>query len=733
MKGIRAASLSLVVAAACSSNSAGYDYAHSKGAALYQASCQVCHGETGEGGLGPALVNDSKSVAQLESIISASMPANAPGQCTGDCATQTAQFIHDGLTTSALRCDRAPPTAPRRLRLLTRREYRATVHALFGDAAPAMTCARELDCVYRDTCIAGNCEATACNAETFVYDPHGQTLQTVHVAGDFNNWAATIAAGGLPLALDPATGLWTGTFTIGEGTHSYKLVLDEATWIADPRAPSSMPDGYGGQNSVLALSCTDPGPTPDDPTVDFPVETRAADFPFDTDADAALVTSPYVDAYLAAAEQLATFAAADPNTLSPCDWAGSRASCATSLVTTLGRQVFRRKLTSDEVTRYTALVTGATDATTGVQTALEAMLMSPSFLYRSELGTSDGNGRYKLAPYEIATALAYTFWGTTPDEELLEAAESGALKSPAGIEAEARRLIADPRARTQLGEFVLQWIGGQGVETTEKRADLFPGFDAARDSLEAETRDFADDVVFDGDGTYESLLTANYTVLDPIAAEFYGLPPPAGGKGRVPYGDGTRAGLLGHASLLSTTAHSDQTSPVERGLLIRRNFLCEDLPPPPPNGGGLPPVDPNATTRERFEMHAATPACAGCHTYIDDPGFGLEAFDAVGRWRTTENGLPIDASGDMNDVERIGTNTSAPFTTQPQLAQIIATSQAAPACFTRQWLRFSRGLRETLAERCGRLWIQARWDAAGHDVRELMVQSVLSPDFVERR
>ncbi len=666
------------------------------------------------------------------------MPANAPGQCTGDCATQTAQFIHDGLTTSALRCDRSPPVAPRRLRLLNRREYRNTVADLFGGDAPAMSCGKESDCVYRDTCIAASCEATSCDSQTFVFDPAtqpGVSVTSVLVAGDFNNWAATgSGSGALPLTLDPATGLWSATYSIGAGMHTYKLLLNQQTWLTDPRSPSTMPDGYGGQNSVVSLTCTDPTTTAADPTVLFPIETRAANFPFDTDADAALVTDDAVTAYLDAAGKLAAFAGANPSQLATCDWTNSRAACASALIGSLGKQMFRRPLTAAEATRYTALITAASDAPTGVQTALQAMLMSPYFLYRSEMGTPDGASRWKLTPYEVAAALSYTFWGTTPDAELMSAADSGALATPAGIEKEARRLVGDARARTQVGEFALQWVGGQDLETTiVKRDDLFPGFDdATRVALEAETRNFAQDVVFDGSHQFEDLIAADYTVLDPIAAAFYGVPPPSGGIGHVAYSDGHRAGVLGHATLLATTAHSDQTSPVERGLLVRRNLLCEDLPPPPPTGGNLPPVDPNSTTRERFEMHAADPACAGCHNYIDSVGFGFEALDPVGRWRTMENNMPIDSSGDMNDVERIGTGTSAPFTTLPQLAGIIASSQAAPACFVRQYLRFSRGLRETLAERCGRLALEIKFQAAGNDIREMMVQSVLTPDFVER-
>lgn len=681
----------------------------SKGAQLYAKLCQVCHGETGEGGLGPALQDTPMTHGQLRGVIEARMPANNPGQCTGECAEEIAAFIRTGLTSRALRCDAVPP-GPRRLRLLTRREYRATVHDLFGAAAPAMSCSRATDCAFRDTCAAGSCALSACDAQTFVYDPHGRQLNSVHVAGTFNQWAGTIAGGGLALTKDSA-GLWVGTFSVGEGMHQYKLVLDEREWIADPRAPSSSPDGFGGSNSTFALDCA----LGDDPAAKLVADARPAGFPFDTDSDAAVVTSSHVDAYLAAAEPLADFAAR------PC--AGKPASCGVDLITQLAPRAFRRPLTGAESTQYRDL------AAADLVGALQALLVSPHFLYRSELGVPAGD-HFRLTAPEIATALSYALLGTTPSDALLAASAAGELDTAAGRETWARKLLADPRARDQLGEMVLQWVGGQDVLTVDKRADLYPGFDApTRRALAAETRHFAADVAFDGSGHFADLLTADYTVLDAPAAAFYGV----SSTGRVKYSDGRRAGVLGHASLLATTAHSDQTSPIRRGLLIRRNLLCEELPPPPPFAGGVPAVDPHATTRERFAMHTANPVCAGCHRFIDGVGFGLEHFDPVGRWRDNDAGAAIDASGDLTDVERLGTGTSATYGTVPELAAILAGSKAAPSCFARQYLRYSRGLHETLAQRCDRLWLEQRWADAGYDLRELIVQSILSPAFTERR
>lgn len=698
------------------SGAGGYDYASSKGAALYQQMCQVCHGEVGEGGLGPVLQDTVRSTDELRTAISDRMPMSNPDQCTGECATEIAAFIRDGLSSEALRCDRVPP-GPRRLRLLTRREYRATVRDLFGDGAPAMSCARPTACAFRDRCDAGTCQPSACDTQTFVFDPQGRQLASVHVAGTFNDWAGTIAAGGLPLTYD--SGLWTGTFAVGEGMHQYKLVLNEAEWIADPRAPATVPDGFGGSNAAMTLACT----ATTDALSRLPADPRPAGFPFDTDADAAVVTAAHVDAYLAASEPLADFAAAHAAELHPCDWAGDAAGCGQALVDVLGQRLFRRPLTDDERTRYRAL------AATDRATAIHALLMSPHFLYRSELGEARG-ASYRLTGYEIATALSYAFVGTTPDDELLAAAGAGELATAEGIERWARRLVADPRARDQVGELVLQWVGGQQVLTVDKRADLFPGFDdVTRRALAQETRAFAAHVAFDGGGRLEELLTADYTVVDATAAQFYGL----AGSGQVGYADGRRAGLLGHASVLATTSHSDQTSPIRRGLFIRRNLLCQDLPPPPPFAGGVPEVDATATTRERFAMHTANAVCASCHRFIDGVGFGLEHFDPVGRWRDQEHGVAIDGGGDLNDVEHLGSDTSAPYGTLPELAHALAASDAAASCFVRQYLRFSRGLKETLAQRCDRRWLEQRFASTGGDLRELMVQAVLAPAFVERR
>jgi hypothetical protein len=249
-----------------------------------------------------------------------------------------------------------------------------------------------------------------------------------------------------------------------------------------------------------------------------------------------------------------------------------------------------------------------------------------------------------------------------------------------------------------------------------------------------ETRRFVTNVVFDASHTYDELLRADYTFVNADLASLYGMPGVTGTALRKQkYADPFRTGLLGHASLLGAYARSDQTSPIKRGLFVRRRLLCQDLPPPPADVPPVPAVDRNATTRERFRQHTASAGCASCHRYIDGIGFGFERFDAIGTLRDNDNGLPIDSSGDMNDVEGLQTNTSAPYTDVRGLAEILVASSAARSCLATQYYRFARGAFETSDSTCALDQIQSRFRDRGYDIQELLVALTQTSDFVTRR
>ena len=703
------------------------------GAERYAALCASCHGERGEGASAVALLDWSRGRAALVDVIDQRMPYGEPAACRGPCAEAVADFV---LTFhhAPVSCDERVPPA-RRLRLLTRREYERTVKDLLRPLFPS--CSTSGDCAAGQSCsVDGVCESAPCDVHTFVFDAQGQSYATVHVAGSFNGWPGTVADGGWPLTFVPGAAVWRLERSLPDGEHTYKLVLNESQWIQDPTNPDAVPDGFGGQNSRLVVACAGAAPAPSLSQVftrDFPLETRPGSYPFDNHAGAGLVGDVHVTEHLKAAARLAELAVSRKAELLPCAPAQADAACVEGFVRGFGRRALRRPLDDDEVTRYAARVTGAPSLDEGLKVALEVMLSSPDFLYRSEVGVPDGQGGYRLTAFEVASALSYLFWGTAPDDALLDAAVAGGLDTPDGIEAEARRLLADPKSREVLGTFAEQWLGIEKVRTVDKSPSF--GFDdELRAALSEETRRFFTHVMFDGTGRLEELFTANYTLANPRLAELYELDA-AGGPGfyEAPYGSGERAGVLGHGSVLAANAFPDQGSPIHRGLFVRQRLLCQEFGPPPAQAATVPEIDPSATTRERFAEHTADPVCASCHQYIDPVGFGFERFDAIGRARDSENGLPIDTSGDMNDVEGLGTGTSAPFSNLAGLGQVLAASESAPACFVTQVWRFAHGALEEPGDTCALSDLAQAFAEDQHDLEELFIDVVRDPGFVLRR
>jgi hypothetical protein len=698
------------------------------GETIYANMCKSCHGARGEGGRGPALrdIDRKYDEPSLVRYIDEKMPLGEPDRCNGTCPGDVAAYIRT--FKGDVVCN-APAPIARGLRLLTRREYKATVEDLLGTSSATGT--------------APSTPPTTCGQQTFTYDPHGRALTSVHVAGSFNAWAGTVAAGGWALTHQPS-GTWSTTHAVPNGSHQYKLVLNESEWITDPANTKTASDGLGGNNSVLDVSCaagtgggtTAPGgATSLDPTASFPPDTRPEGFAFDDHGAGRVVTSVVMDEWARAAASIA--ASADVAKLVTCDRA-ARDACAKTVVTQLGKRAFRRPLTDAEVARHTGVLLGAGDFDKGVKAALRAMLTSPSFAYRSEVGERQPDGTYKLTPWETASALSYFFWGTMPDAALFDAAERGDLGTPTGIEREARRLLASPRARATVSTFAEQWLGSESVGQVTKSDALYPFPSDIRAAMLEETRSFVTHVVFDGTHSLDELFTADYTFANDALAKHYGLaaPPAAAGASpttlrQVKYADASRSGILGQGSILATTAHSDQTSPIRRGLFVRRRLLCQEFPAPPPNAGSVPQVDPAATTRERFAQHTANAFCKSCHQYIDDVGFGFERLDTIGRLRTTEAGKPIDAKGDMNDVEGLGKGTHAPYASMGELGHIVASSDAAKTCVVRQVYRFARGRLDD--DICETAPIKQRFLDKGGDLRELMIAVATDAAFVVRK
>jgi hypothetical protein len=322
-----------------------------------------------------------------------------------------------------------------------------------------------------------------------------------------------------------------------------------------------------------------------------------------------------------------------------------------------------------------------------------ALVQSPHTLYRRQLGQPAGAGVYRLSQWELASELAYTFTGTAPGEELLIKAERGALATPEALVAEARALLDTPAGRRNLDDYFKRWLGYDLVSANQR--DRVPGFAELRDKLAEETRVFLDRVVRTDRGGLRELLTAPYTTVDGQLATYYGLPAPAGaGYGLVSRPKGQGIGLLAQGSLLAERSQSLNSSPTRRGILIRQKLLCLGIPQQPAVVPDLPPAGAGwRTTRQRFEAAHAQGACGACHRFFDPLGFPFEHYDEGGRFRATENGEPIDASGYAIDEggQMLFTVPDGERDGQEQLAMLLAGRPEVAACVAETLTKYLSG------------------------------------------
>ncbi len=416
---------------------------------------------------------------------------------------------------------------------------------------------------------------------------------------------------------------------------------------------------------------------------------------FSNNADALLVNGLLADQYREAAEQVAAQIVADLPARLGCDpVADGEPECAAGFIERMGKQAFRRPPSATELGRYTTLWTEAAAAEgfeAGIQWTIAAMLQSPGFLYRSELGDHSGDGIYTLTPYELASELSYLIVGGPPDAALIAAADDGTLSDVAVLQAQATRLLALADSEATLHRFVDEWLHLDRLRVVPRDAALYPELTPQiREAMLGETHRFVSAVYRDG-GTLGELLTAPYSLLTDALAQYYGLSPGTGEPDAAGYkrGDtGSAAGLLIHGGLLTTHALPTGSSPIHRGKLVRERLLCQEMPPPPPSlDTSPPPVDPTLSTRDRYSQHSADPTCAGCHTRIDPIGFGFEHYDAVGRYRLMDGTHAVDASGELVLTDQ----TDGTFDGVDELAALLAGSPEVAACYTLQWSRHALG------------------------------------------
>jgi hypothetical protein len=338
--------------------------------------------------------------------------------------------------------------------------------------------------------------------------------------------------------------------------------------------------------------------------------------------------------------------------------------CAERILSSLAHRAYRGPVSAADMQRIMRIFdesrrTGTFEA--GIEAGLQRILAAPRFVFRVErdpAGVASG-APYRLGGVELASRLSFFLWSSLPDDELLRVAEQGRLTDPAVLDAQVRRMLANPKSQAVIDNFAGQWLQLRNVRNVQPNSDLFPDFDDnLRQGFKRETELFFEGVMR-GDRPVTDLMTADYTFVNERVAKHYGIPGVYGSRfRRVTLTDERRFGLLGKGSVLTVTSHAERTSPVERGKWILENILNLPVAPPPPiPGAGVfaepAPGDAPKTMREQMEAHRTNPVCASCHKIMDPIGLSLENFDVVGQWRAEDAGAPIDASGQLIDGTQV--------------------------------------------------------------------------------
>ena len=460
----------------------------------------------------------------------------------------------------------------------------------------------------------------------------------------------------------------------------------------------------------------------------------------------ALSVSPILtEAYSRTAEKLAAnaFRRGDSRGLIPCKpTSESDAACRTKFIRTFGRKAFRRPLEPEEIAWHETIFKGEKTFLAGAQAVIETMLQSPGFIFWLE---ETPNPKWK--PYARASRLAYFIWDTQPDEALLESAAKGELNTPEGFGHVTRRMLDDPKAKDGVDEFISEWLRFDRVMAASRERRLYPLFNRElAKSMTEEARRFVGDLVWN-DRNFMDVFTAKYSFINSDLAAVYKVAPPARDFQRVEFpAEAERAGLLGQALFLTLSSKPDETAPTGRGLFVREQFLCQQVPPPPPGvDTNLPPVEESrpVTNRERLAGHANAKMCAGCHKLIDPIGFGFEKFDAIGmrrekhkllfypnltgaalrRAKPTEFELELDTRGMVAGL------ANSEFASPKELGDILAKTPQCQECVVKQVFRYMSGRQDTAADRPALTQALEAFRKSDYKFKELMFALATSREF----
>jgi hypothetical protein len=465
------------------------------------------------------------------------------------------------------------------------------------------------------------------------------------------------------------------------------------------------------------------------PATAFPRENTFLGFGNNIDAHTASLV--LVEQQVQAAERIAAaFVAKGLDDALPCAAGDRSEACAAAFIGEFASRAFRRPVSDAERQPLLEIFTQANASwgfEKGIELVVASVLQSPQLLYRveTESGTRVSDKVVALDGYQVATRLSYFLWNTMPDEELMALAANDGLREPSTIQEQAWRMVEDPRARGTIQDFNEQWLGLSRFAEIVREADGVGQTGASVAELNASwhrsVQAFVQDAYYEGGGTLDALLSSRTVFVDATLGALYGLDASGAAEGELTsVVDEQRAGILTQPAMMALLAHSNQSAPVQRGLFVREQLLCHELPPPPPDVDTTPPdPDPNATTRERFRQHSANERCATCHQLLDPVGFGLENFDQLGRYRSDENGMPIDASGNLLIMDN--NELEGPFNGALELADKLSQSGQVRDCLATQWFRYGMGRAETRDDTCSLDEAKLAFETSGGDFKTLLV------------
>ena len=410
-------------------------------------------------------------------------------------------------------------------------------------------------------------------------------------------------------------------------------------------------------------------------------------------------------------------------------------ACVEKIVANLAHHAYRRPVTKAETASLTKFVgiakANGQSTEQGIQLALQAMLVSPNFLFRIEHDPrpTDSATAHPVSQIELASRLSYFLWSSMPDDELLALAEAGKLREPGTLNAQVKRMLADERSSAIADNFAGQWLELRNLDVVKPDPQKFPDWSPElRDAMKMESRLFFDHILRENRPLSE-FLDARYSYLNERLAKHYGIP---GVKGpefrRVELDTDQRGGILSHASVLTVSSYPTRTSVVLRGQYILNNILGSPAPPPPPDVPKLDEksVGTSASLRQQMEAHRADAMCASCHNKMDPLGFGLENYDGIGKWRTLDGKFPVDASGVLPNGKGFSTPAEMRTVLKSQLPQF-------SRCMVQKMLTYSLGRGLGPYDRRVVDDIDAKLAASGYGFQTLIYQSVRSLPFQSRR